>query len=146
MAIKSMPPLVLAPDEAAELAAFFTVLARPIWVADGELYWDSHSRYLLITLEKIWLKIVETCMSFRSKNSSTKTNSLQTASTMSLFYDLKTSSKWNWLFRDYEIAITIGFLSMLSRMDALSSTSAWFDSRTVVFILVSLKSIVEVFI
>ena len=33
---------------------------------------------------------------------------------------------------------------MLSRMDALSSTSAWFDSLTVVFILVSLKSIVYV--
>ena len=35
---------------------------------------------------------------------------------------------------------------MLSRIEALSSTSAWLDSRTVVFIDVSLKSSVLVFI
>ena len=48
-----MPPLVLAPDEVAFDAAFFTVLARLLDAEDGLLYWRSHSRYLLITREKI---------------------------------------------------------------------------------------------
>lgn len=80
-----MPPLLLAPAEVAEEAAFFTVLAKLDYEAEGLLYWASHSRYLLITLEKIWLKMVDTYINLRSKNSNTNTNSLQTASTISLF-------------------------------------------------------------
>lgn len=49
----STPPLVLAPAEVADEAAFYTVFFRLDAVAEGLLYWASHSRYLLITREKI---------------------------------------------------------------------------------------------
>jgi len=94
----STPPCVLAPAEVAFEAAFLTVLARLFYAIDGLLYWASHSRYLLITRAKIWLKIVASCIILRSKNSSTKMNSLHTASMMSLFYERNTSSKWNCYF------------------------------------------------
>ena len=49
----SIPPLVLAPAEVAEEAAFCMVFLRLDWVAEGLLYCANHSKYLLIVREKI---------------------------------------------------------------------------------------------
>jgi phage gp46-like protein len=67
----------------------------------------------------------ETWLTLMSKNSSTKMNSLQTESTISLLADLKTSSNGNkrWFF-DRAIAVMIGGASIRVSMMPRSVASS----------------------
>ena len=80
----SSPPEDDAPVDVAEVAAAFTK-ALPERPTDGQLYWVSHSRYLLIVLANIWLKTWAISLILKSKNSNTKMNSLHTESIINLF-------------------------------------------------------------